>query len=1493
MSLIIDTVHSEDSVTVGGVEAALRKQNVVYVQKNPGPGQFSSLAAACDSILDSSELNPYKIEIGPGLYIEPLVNIPAYTFVTGSALEATVIEADALDHHVITAGEVCEVSFLTISGAGTGYAGFACLDNGNYGQMHKVSLRNNDIHVLVTSSTKDTFCYLEYVDINGDYSYGLKIESSNGFLATCNAENFYSYPSSSLGTEVFVSGPTAECELEVFTLKGVLGSGVVVDNGAKLECRSGHFDNLSLAVADTVTGSVSDIKISGCIFSNNTKNIDIVNSGTSGYVSGGYLPWGSYSILDSSTFFVTEKDPHYITVGKTGFDFISIADACDAVALLTPSSTNRFKIRIFPGVYTERVINLPAYTTLFGESINDVVIKPNANNHNLINMSEKSAVAFVTLSDVGTGYSAISCLNTSEASIAHKVLFVDCDTGVLLSSSTLDSDLNLEYCTFNGSFKRAVEVASSNSKTAHLFAQNISSEPSVCTDSQFLVTGTKAHLDLHLAEIAGTTFDTAIRVVDGATLHTTGVDCFANLISLDVPNIGAAPTLKADITTESCAGGNDILIDHPGALGAIRGVADRSKVTVNISSPLSLTYTNYASGGITILKDIYQGSSHETLLDFSKLVREGAMMGAVSGGELSLGSGRTVNIAAGVGFVIDTVGNYVKQLTWSANSVTLPADAEHSIYISEAGIPTSATTRPSPSNAIILGRAKADSTNIVFVTDAPVVMKQFGVNIEDMIRNSLGSIFTSGCIVSENVTTARQINVTSGSFYYGTALITPSGGTPISFATYYKNGSGGYVYTPSQSTVDNTKYDDGSGTLATMTTGYFAKHTLYVVGEGALEEYFFIYSQTQYANQILAEEGNIPTPPSWIRRSVALLATIIIENGATHFAKVTDERPRIGFKPSSVSSVTSHGDLTDLADDDHTQYLLANGTRAMSGVLNMGTNAITNVGLVDGVDVSNHASRHQPNSATDPLLCAAAVSVAAVNAEGGSNYLARADHTHAGVSTYKVDGGTARVGSINLISGFGANIVDDGAGNVTFNTIVATAQLVTTIGTGLNINYTAGNVSINGVYTAISAGFITVNPSSSNFWIYVNPTSYAVSFGSTLPANSVPMAQYSSNVSVVTALNDRRTYTNTNDVFGTPITSLSATTTNESGSANSDSRSDHSHALLTGVVSSQVPDQTAATGSSANLARADHIHNIPTGVPSSIGSANAQGTSVTAFVKQDHVHQGIHSLKVNAGSQRFGDIALLNGTGITIIDDGAGNFSFTTAGANSQLNTSISSGLIVAYTAGNVLINGTYTSIIAGNTTVGANVTNGWIYVTTGGVVANGASLPSGAIALAQFTSGASTISALNDRRTYINQNIVYGSAVTIGTANSAGSSDSISRADHVHDHGSQTTGSHHAVVTTSVNGFMSATDKTKLNALVMKTGRVAFGTFAGSPKKATVTFTTPFASTSYNISLTGTDDRTFTYESKLAGSFVINTNSNQALTGEVSWQAILDGEVG
>ena len=133
---------------------------------------------------------------------------------------------------------------------------------------------------------------------------------------------------------------------------------------------------------------------------------------------------------------------------------------------------------------------------------------------------------------------------------------------------------------------------------------------------------------------------------------------------------------------------------------------------------------------------------------------------------------------------------------------------------------------------------------------------------------------------------------------------------------------------------------------------------------------------------------------------------------------------------------------------------------------------------------------------------------------------------------------------------------------------------------------------------------------------------------------------------------------------------------------------------------------------------------------------------------------------------------------------------------------------------------------------------------------------------------------------------------VAIGTANTEGSANSFARSNHVHNHGEQTEPTHHAIATTSSNGFLSATDKSRIDALLLtKSGVVGAGLFAGNPKKATITFATAFPNEDYSISIVGGDNRSWSYESKTAGGFVINAGANQALTQPVLWIAVQYGE--
>jgi hypothetical protein len=197
------------------------------------------------------------------------------------------------------------------------------------------------------------------------------------------------------------------------------------------------------------------------------------------------------------------------------------------------------------------------------------------------------------------------------------------------------------------------------------------------------------------------------------------------------------------------------------------------------------------------------------------------------------------------------------------------------------------------------------------------------------------------------------------------------------------------------------------GGIIPIPAGKYVAHTLYIGGDGANEQYQLVYGQSLYDDQASAIQGAIPTPPPSFLDIVTHIAMIVVtrENAVPgdrpweHADNtIVDVRPRIGAQAPSTSNVSSHGNLLNLnVVSDHPGYLTLDGTRTMIGDLQMGGLSITGVNLVDGVNVSAHASRHLPTG-LDPLTTAAPttdVSAVSTNGVGSANSLSRSDHTHA------------------------------------------------------------------------------------------------------------------------------------------------------------------------------------------------------------------------------------------------------------------------------------------------------------------------------------------------------------------------------------------------------------------------------------------------------------------------------------------------------------------
>jgi hypothetical protein len=109
------------------------------------------------------------------------------------------------------------------------------------------------------------------------------------------------------------------------------------------------------------------------------------------------------------------------------------------------------------------------------------------------------------------------------------------------------------------------------------------------------------------------------------------------------------------------------------------------------------------------------------------------------------------------------------------------------------------------------------------------------------------------------------------------------------------------------------------------------------------------------------------------------------------------------------------------------------------------------------------------------------------------------------------------------------------------------------------------------------------------------------------------------------------------------------------------------------------------------------------------------------------------------------------------------------------------------------------------------------------------------------------------------------------------------------------------AFVSFGADGVEKATDanpfvvKVVTSVTGLKAGVATPGDFSGNPKKATITFTTAYASTAYAITLAVVTDGTKQFspsiESKTVSGFVVNLGANNiANFVELGWHAMING---
>jgi hypothetical protein len=713
-----------------------------------------------------------------------------------------------------------------------------------------------------------------------------------------------------------------------------------------------NFQRWATAIYAPNTGSSPSIYGSALNFENNTKDIIVEHPSATGHIDGADT-FLKTEIPINAPLYEVNQDPKRIIVAKKGGDFSSIKSAVDWIT--GSSSSNRFVVSVGPGEFFENEIDLTSkpYVSIVGSNIQTTQIFPNSTSQHIIKLGINNEISFLSLSGAGSSYSAIYVDDIGDFAQAHKISVYDCDIGVWVKSSTQDTKFYGEYMDFNGDFTYGVRVDATNSFSALANMENYYLFPTYDNVIGNSADGLGARLNLYTGEFEGAqlTGSTAIKLSDQAELEAGNLDIQDWNKSFEIPNSGGGPVARIVGSMIHNSITYDIEILNPAASFRYQGISDHTKI-YNVSNNVFWNFLDDVDGENDITRKISVTFSDGTHTDASTLIFQSSSMGLLNGGTITIVSGLTINTTSGFGYVADQIDNsIIKRYDWNNNQITLSANTNNYIYISNNGSLVANSGLPDPFYSIIMGRVVTNSTGIELIDQSPYNAQHTANLLSSFNRQALGPVFSTGSIVTTG-TTAFTLDVSTGNYWLSENNFLPTGGTSINFTQYWNNGSG---FTTSATTyVNSSQFNPNQNSLSSLTSSYYTKHTLYVVGDGINEEYFLVLGQNEYATLIETEDAPLPIPPDFFTDGVVSIASIYIKDGESGIVQIEDIRPVIGFKSSGVNATSVHGNLLGLTSDDHQQYILVDGGRQMTGDLGIGGFDIYNINQITSTGITTN-----------------------------------------------------------------------------------------------------------------------------------------------------------------------------------------------------------------------------------------------------------------------------------------------------------------------------------------------------------------------------------------------------------------------------------------------------------------------------------------------------------------------------------------------------------
>ena len=368
---------------------------------------------------------------------------------------------------------------------------------------------------------------------------------------------------------------------------------------------------------------------------------------------------------------------------------------------------------------------------------------------------------------------------------------------------------------------------------------------------------------------------------------------------------------------------DDVLArDHNDLFDAVLAV--ESKVGISASTPLegkalvgTGTGTSAWSDATAYYMDRIGSSTYKSLQDLQNVFHS---TGWVSGGAITDNGNGTLAIAAGTGAIrtSDSSVATLKFFDWSANAAFSLTDASANyVYVDYgAGSPTLATSTLEPTDTntkVILAIVWRDGNELHVNT---AVRQTVGDHAKLMLQ-SMQDLMPYGRVSGATLGSVgtSQFSLTSGVFWHGLTRFTTASfdGTSDTFSYYYRNGVGGWTDVAAQTAINLTNYDDGDGTLGTLSANNFGVHWIYLCVDGNVNVQ---YGQGDYATLLAAQGAGVPSAPPAISSTCFLVGKIIIKKSTAVFVEVLSAF----LETFNIAPVTNHNDLSSIQGGTASEY---------------------------------------------------------------------------------------------------------------------------------------------------------------------------------------------------------------------------------------------------------------------------------------------------------------------------------------------------------------------------------------------------------------------------------------------------------------------------------------------------------------------------------------------------------------------------------------------